>query len=74
MSSITDPTPVSVSPEGVLRPEKRLRSVGILGIGTEIPERVLSNADLSAMRFTSPRTFGIGARTLIFDCDFLPLK
>lgn len=40
-------------PEGRTPPEPRLRPVGILGVGSHVPERVLSNEDLERMVETS---------------------
>ena len=52
MATIIDSKTASSS-DSKARPPKRLRSVGILGIGTDTPERVLSNADLEQMVETS---------------------
>ena len=53
MATTFDPKEISVSPDHVVRAPKRLAHVGILGIGTEIPERVLTNADLTQLVDTS---------------------
>jgi 3-oxoacyl-[acyl-carrier-protein] synthase III len=53
MSTILPPGAPLARPETDSKASRRLRSVGILGMGTDVPERVLSNADLEKMVETS---------------------
>ena len=53
MSTILPSSVPIARPESDPRGSRRLRSVGILGTGTNVPTRVLSNADLEKMVDTS---------------------